>query len=135
MGAGVLTHLLGQELPALEEKIKLYRRARREAGHEGEGCVTIALHTFVGEDLEAVKAKVKEPMIRYLADSADLMKSLSQAMYPGCEMKNLTRRKRVGSSSTLSTGISNSAGCWARRRPAVGRCASLRRSASTRSHA
>ena len=96
MGAGVLTHLLGQELDELAKKIKLYRQARRDAGHEGEGCVTIALHTFVGDDLEAVKAKVKEPMIRYLADSADLMKSLSQAMYPGCEMKNLTPEETRG---------------------------------------
>jgi len=96
MGAGVLTHLLGQELDDLARKIKLYRQARREAGHEGEGCVTIALHTFVGDDLEAVKAKVKEPLIRYLADSADLMKGLSQAMYPGCEMKNLTAEETRG---------------------------------------
>lgn len=96
MGAGVLTHLLGQELDDLAKKIKLYRQTRREAGHEGEGCVTIALHTFVGEDLEAVKEKVKEPLIRYLADSADLMKGLSQAMYPGCEMKNLTKEETRG---------------------------------------
>jgi natural product biosynthesis luciferase-like monooxygenase protein len=96
MGAGVLTHLLGQEFDELAKKITIYRQAWREAGHEGDGCVTIALHTFVGEDLEAVKAKVKEPMIRYLADSADLMKSLSQAMYPGCEMKNLTAEETRG---------------------------------------
>lgn len=96
MGAGVLTHLLGQELDDLAKKIKLYREARRAAGHEGEGCVTIALHTFVGENLEEVKAKVKEPMIRYLADSADLMKSLSQAMYPGCDMAKLTAEETRG---------------------------------------
>ncbi len=96
MGAGVLTHLLGQELADLEKKIKIYREARKAAGHAGEGCVTIALHTFVGDDLEAVKEKVKEPLIRYLADSADLMKSLSQAMYPGCEMKNLTKEETRG---------------------------------------
>lgn len=96
MGAGVLTHLLGQELDDLKKKIALYRQARRDAGHAGEGCVTIALHTFVGDDLEAVKAKVKEPLIRYLADSADLMKSLSQAMYPGAEMKNLTAEETRG---------------------------------------
>ncbi|MES2693868.1 MAG: MupA/Atu3671 family FMN-dependent luciferase-like monooxygenase [Verrucomicrobiota bacterium] len=96
MGAGVLTHLLGQELDDLAKKIKIYRQARRDAGHEGEGCVTIALHTFVGDDIEAVKAKVKEPLIRYLADSADLMKSLTQAMYPGAEMKNLTAEETRG---------------------------------------
>ena len=96
MGANVLTHLLGQELDDLARKIKLYRTARRDAGYDGDGCVTIALHTFVGEDLETVKATVKEPLIRYLADSADLLKGLSQAMYPGCEMKNLTAEETRG---------------------------------------
>ncbi len=89
MGCGVLTHLLGQELEDLAKKIKLYREARRAAGHEGEGCVTIALHTFVGEDLAAVKAKVHDPLCRYLADSVDLLTGLTQALYPGAEMKSL----------------------------------------------
>ncbi len=88
MNAGVLTHLLGQDLDDLGRKIALYREARRAHGH-GEGCVTIALHTFVGEDLTAVKEKVRGPLCRYLADSADLLKGLSQALYPGAEMKNL----------------------------------------------
>lgn len=96
LGANVLTHLLGQEVEDLAQKIQLYRQAWRDAGHAGEGCVTIALHTFVGDDLEKVKATVKEPMIRYLADSADLLKGLSEAMYPGCEMKNLTPEETRG---------------------------------------
>ncbi len=89
MGAGVLTHLLGQDLDDLGRKIVLYREARKAHGHD-EGCVTIALHTFVGTDLAAVKEKVRAPMCRYLADSADLMKGLSQALYPGAEMKDLS---------------------------------------------
>jgi natural product biosynthesis luciferase-like monooxygenase protein len=89
MGANVLTHLLGQELGDLEKKIALYREARRAHGHDA-GCVTIALHTFVGEDLDAVREKVREPLMRYLADSADLLRGLTQALYPGAEMKNLT---------------------------------------------
>lgn len=87
-GAGILTHLLGQELDDLARKIKIYREARKAHGHD-QGCVTIALHTFVGEDLAAVKEKVRGPLCRYLADSADLLKGLSQALYPGAEMKNL----------------------------------------------
>ena len=89
MGAGILTHLLGQELDDLAKKIKIYREARRAHGHD-EGCVTIALHTFVGEDLAAVKEKVRGPLCRYLADSADLLKGLSQAVYPGADMKSLS---------------------------------------------
>jgi natural product biosynthesis luciferase-like monooxygenase protein len=92
MGAGVLTHLLGQDLDDLGRKIKLYREARKAHGHD-EGCVTIALHTFVGEDLAAVKEKVRGPLCRYLADSADLLKGLSQALYPGAEMKDLAKEE------------------------------------------
>lgn len=92
MGAGILTHLLGQELNELARKIKIYREARKAHGHD-EGCVTIALHTFVGEDLAVVKEKVRGPLCRYLADSADLLKGLSQALYPGAEMKNLSREE------------------------------------------
>ena len=88
IGAGVLTHLLGQELDDLGKKIKIYREARRAAGHD-DGCVTIALHTFVGEDLAAVKEKVREPLCRYLADSVDLLSGLTQALYPGAEIKSL----------------------------------------------
>jgi natural product biosynthesis luciferase-like monooxygenase protein len=88
MGAGVLTHLLGQDLDDLGKKIKLYREARQAHGHD-QGCITIALHTFVGTDLAAVKEKVRGPLCRYLADSADLLKGLSQALYPGAEMKDL----------------------------------------------
>jgi natural product biosynthesis luciferase-like monooxygenase protein len=88
MGAGVLTHLLGQELDDLAEKIKIYRAARKAHGHDA-GCVTIALHTFVGEDLAAVKEKVRGPLCRYLADSADLLRGLSQALYPGADMAKL----------------------------------------------
>ncbi len=94
MGAGVLTHLLGQELDDLAKKIKLYRQARRDAGHD-DGCVTIALHTFVGEDLAAVKAKVHDPLCRYLADSVDLLQGLTQALYPGAEMKGLSAEEKT----------------------------------------
>jgi natural product biosynthesis luciferase-like monooxygenase protein len=92
MGAGVLTHLLGQDLDDLGRKIKIYRDARKAHGHD-EGTVTIALHTFVGEDLAAVKEKVRGPLCRYLADSADLLKGLSQALYPGAEMKDLAKEE------------------------------------------
>jgi D-ribulokinase len=37
IGANVLTHMLGQSLEDISERIRLYREARREAGHEGPG--------------------------------------------------------------------------------------------------
>ena len=49
-GANVLTHLLGQTLDELVEKVAVYRRAWRAGGHgESGGRVTLMLHTFVGD--------------------------------------------------------------------------------------
>ena len=50
-GAGgfrILTHLLGQSVEQLAEKLSVYRTAWREHGHPGDGYVTLMLHTFVG---------------------------------------------------------------------------------------
>ncbi|WP_018046117.1 MupA/Atu3671 family FMN-dependent luciferase-like monooxygenase [Methylobacterium sp. 88A] len=74
LGCGVLTHLLGQTLEELADKIRQYRQAWREAGHAGEGHVTLMLHTFVGEDEDAVRETVREPMKRYLGSAMDLVR-------------------------------------------------------------
>ena len=63
LGANLLTHLLGQSIEEVAEKVAIYRKARREAGHRGRGRVALMLHTFVGDSLEAVKATVRQPMI------------------------------------------------------------------------
>lgn len=79
MGAGVLTHLLGQSVEELTEKLAVYRAAWREAGHEGEGHVTLMLHTFVGEDNEEVKNTVRRPMMNYLGSSLGLVKGFASS--------------------------------------------------------
>lgn len=73
-GSYVLTHLLGQSVQDLEQKLEVYRQAWRQAGHEGEGRVTLMLHTFVGEDEAKVREIVREPMKEYLRSSLDLVK-------------------------------------------------------------
>lgn len=73
LGLNILTHLLGQSLEALADKIALYRQAWREAGHAGQGTVTLMLHTYVGEDDAEVRRKVKGPMLNYLGSSANLV--------------------------------------------------------------
>ncbi len=93
IGANVLTHFLGQEPEALAEKIKLYREARRTAGHPGDGCVSVALHTFVGDDLDQVRATVHDPLCRYLRESVGLLRDLSQGLYPGADVKQLSEEE------------------------------------------
>ncbi len=76
LGAGVLTHLLGQSIDDLAARIEIYREARRAAGHgPGPGCVTVMLHTFVGEDETAVRDLVRGPLREYLRSSVSLIKN------------------------------------------------------------
>lgn len=79
-GLNVLTHLLGQSLESLADKIAVYRQAWRDAGHPGQGTVTLMLHTFVGENDAEVRRKVKAPMLRYLASSANLVGQYTAAV-------------------------------------------------------
>jgi len=79
LGMNLLTHLLGQSIQEVSEKVALYRQAWKEAGHPGRGHVTLMLHTFVGESLESVKATVRAPLTEYLRKSADLIKGYAWA--------------------------------------------------------
>ena len=73
-GYNLLTHLLGQSLEVLAEKVSVYRDAWEEAGHPGKGTVSLMLHTFLGESDEAVKEIVRGPMKQYLKSSVGLVK-------------------------------------------------------------
>jgi natural product biosynthesis luciferase-like monooxygenase protein len=74
IGANVLTHLLGQSLDEVAEKIRIYREARAEAGLDpAEGAVTLMLHTFVGDDDDRVREIVRQPMKDYLGASMKLV--------------------------------------------------------------
>jgi natural product biosynthesis luciferase-like monooxygenase protein len=77
-GAHLLTHLLGQSPEELGEKIKLYREAWAEAGHEGTGRVSVMMHTFVGEDLEEVRELVRNPFRDYLRTALGLIAGLAK---------------------------------------------------------
>lgn len=74
MGSNLLTHLLGQSVADLAQKIAVYRAAWQRAGHAGQGQVSLMLHTFVGEDEDAVRQAVREPMKAYLRSSVDLIR-------------------------------------------------------------
>jgi natural product biosynthesis luciferase-like monooxygenase protein len=74
LGANVLTHLLGQSVDEVAEKIRIYRQARAAAGYDPDsGRVTLMLHTFVGEDDAEVRELVRQPMKDYLRSSLKLV--------------------------------------------------------------
>lgn len=75
LGANVLTHLLGQDIDKVAANIKIYREARKAAGYDGDGQVTLMLHTLVGEDEESVKNIARQPMKDYLLSAVFLVKA------------------------------------------------------------
>lgn len=80
IGANVLTHLLGQSVQEVADKITIYQTALREAGHDPDNHkVTLMLHTFVGEDREEVREIAREPMKDYLRSAAGLIKQYAWA--------------------------------------------------------
>jgi natural product biosynthesis luciferase-like monooxygenase protein len=79
-GANVLTHLLGQTLDEVAEKIAAYRSARQAAGLDPQsGVVTLMLHTHIGETIDEVRERVREPMKAYLRSSVNLIKGFAWA--------------------------------------------------------
>ena len=80
IGANVLTHLLGQTIEEVGEKIVIYHDALRAAGHDPDDfTVTLMLHTFIGHDRETVREIAREPMKDYLRSAADLIKQYAWA--------------------------------------------------------
>jgi natural product biosynthesis luciferase-like monooxygenase protein len=73
-GANVLTHLLGQNIQEVAQKVAAYRSAWAAAGHAGDGHVTLMLHSFVGENPEEVRSIVRGPLIEYLRTATSLLK-------------------------------------------------------------
>jgi alkanesulfonate monooxygenase SsuD/methylene tetrahydromethanopterin reductase-like flavin-dependent oxidoreductase (luciferase family) len=71
----------------LRELTGIYRKARREAGHPGEGKVMLAFHMFCHEDGNKARDIARVPFTNYLhslVDAAsDWTEGMSSADYPG----------------------------------------------------
>jgi natural product biosynthesis luciferase-like monooxygenase protein len=73
IGANLLTHLIGQDVETLAEKIGKYREARATNDFEPEsGVVTLMLHTFLANSLDEVLATVAKPFREYLRSAVEL---------------------------------------------------------------
>jgi len=77
-GAHVLTHLLGQSVDEVGEKIKIYHEALRGAGHDpADFKVTLMLHSFIADDRETARAVAHGPMKAYMGAAAGLIKQFA----------------------------------------------------------
>lgn len=90
IGANMLTHLLGQSVELVAEKIAIYRKAWRDHGHRGKGHVSLMLHTFVGEDSDRVREIVRIPFCNYLKSSLDLLIGLAKGAGLEVDPKHIT---------------------------------------------
>jgi hypothetical protein len=80
IGANVLTHLLGQSIGELGDKIKIYRQALEKAGYNpNDFNVTLMLHTFVSGTREHAREISRQPMKDYLNAAAGLIKHYAWA--------------------------------------------------------
>lgn len=80
IGANVLTHLLGQSVEEVGEKIRIYHAALREAGHDpADHVVTLMLHTYLDATKEKAADIAREPMKDYLRAAAGLIKQYAWA--------------------------------------------------------
>jgi natural product biosynthesis luciferase-like monooxygenase protein len=84
LGAGVLTHQLGQSHEALEANIAAYREELAAAhGPDARGHVAVMLHTMIGTDRDEIRELVREPFGDYLRSSMDLIVRDPAAAEPG----------------------------------------------------
>jgi natural product biosynthesis luciferase-like monooxygenase protein len=73
-GFNLLTHLLGQRIDELADKLQIYREALEAGGRPADsGRVALMLHTFLGEDRDQVREAVREPMRNYLRSAVGLI--------------------------------------------------------------
>jgi natural product biosynthesis luciferase-like monooxygenase protein len=80
IGAHVLTHLLGQSIAEVAEKIGIYHAALRAAGHDpARFKVTLMLHTCLAASRDEARERARGPMKDYLRSAAALIKQYAWA--------------------------------------------------------
>jgi natural product biosynthesis luciferase-like monooxygenase protein len=95
LGAGLLTYMLGQDHDTLARNIAAYRQELAEAhGTDARGHVVVMLHTMLGTDRDDVLAVVRQPFVRYLHSSIDLIAKTPGLFPPGLDLTSLPDRHK-----------------------------------------
>lgn len=91
---------------AMRELIKVYREARRQAGHPGPGEVMLAFHMFCDADGARARALARGPLTSYLATlldaSSDWIQGVSSRDYPNYD-KIVEGLKRITMEHLIET--------------------------------
>jgi phthiocerol/phenolphthiocerol synthesis type-I polyketide synthase D len=81
LGLNVLSSLIGLDVDRLAQRIEVYHRSLVQHGYDpGTKDVSVMLHTFVGTDFEAVKARVRAPFCNYLRSHTHLLRALATSL-------------------------------------------------------
>jgi natural product biosynthesis luciferase-like monooxygenase protein/amino acid adenylation domain-containing protein len=95
IGARVLTNLINQSVEDLSGRVRMYREAYRQAGHDpARAGVTVLVHTFLGENREQAMAQAREPLCRYLSSSIDLFQRSAESLGLHADFNRLTEDDR-----------------------------------------
>ncbi len=80
LGCNVLTHLLGQSVEEVADKIRVYHDALRAGDHDPKNhSVTLMLHSSIAEMREQARETARAPMKVYLRSAAGLIKQYAWA--------------------------------------------------------
>ena len=80
-GVNVLTSLLGDTVPQVAAKIGIYHEALQRHGHDrAQRRVSMMLHTYLGDDLDAVRGQVRGPFAAYLKTHYGLLDTLARGL-------------------------------------------------------
>lgn len=92
LGAGILTHLVGQSVEDLATKIAAYHAALRERGYSPkDGAVAVMLHTYLGHDASVVSETVRLPFLNYLNASMELSRDVAPSIGMNLDTDKVTQ--------------------------------------------
>ncbi|WP_207229638.1 MupA/Atu3671 family FMN-dependent luciferase-like monooxygenase [Ktedonosporobacter rubrisoli] len=93
LGANLLTHMYNQTPEELAEKISIYREARAQHGFDPQtGLVSVMLHTFIAESLEAVHKQVQDPFCEYLKSASYLVNAIAYSRGQKVDINSLSEQ-------------------------------------------
>jgi natural product biosynthesis luciferase-like monooxygenase protein len=95
IGANVLSSLLYATIDDLAQQIALYRRTLAEYGHDPKTCkVSLMVHTYLGDNEQLVKEKVKQPFCNYLKTHFGLVENLAKRINFQFDPQKITEQDR-----------------------------------------
>jgi len=93
IGANLLTHMFNQSTEELAQKISLYRKSRADHGYDAQrGRVSVMLHTFIGENANAVLEQARTSFCDYLKSASYLLNAIAYSRGQKIDLNSLSEQ-------------------------------------------